>query len=335
MRAVVLSERRPELELVDLVDPEPAPGEVLVRVTGCGICGSDLHVAAAVAPVGMVFGHEIAGVVEALGPGVSADEVRVGTAVAVRPFAGCGTCGACQRGRADHCAAFELLGVARPGGFAELTTARADELYVLPAAVTGVEQALVEPLAIARRAVNRAGLGAGDRVTILGGGPIGQAILMWARHLGVEQLVVTDPSPSRRELASRLGATRTIDPLVDELAMLELALGGSDVVFECVGRPGMISQAMDLAAVDGRVVVVGVCIHDDSFFPYTALNKELDVRFSIYYERSDFLDTISVLDRHGLHLDGFVEGTLGLDELPARFAALLAGAEGGKLIVTP
>jgi (R,R)-butanediol dehydrogenase/meso-butanediol dehydrogenase/diacetyl reductase len=336
MRAVVLSESRPELELVELPDPEPGPGEVVVRVTGCGICGSDLHVASAVAPTGMVFGHEIAGVVDALGPGVAADEVpAVGTMVAVRPFAGCGTCPACRRGRADHCDRFELLGMARPGGFAELTTVRADELYAVPAAVTGVEAALVEPLAIARRATNRAGLGPRDRVTILGGGPIGQAIAMWARHLGVEQLVVTDPSPSRRDLALRLGASRAIDPLADELAMLELALGGSDVVFECVGRPSMIGQAMDLAAVDGRVVVVGVCIHDDTFFPYTALNKELDVRFSIYYERSDFLDTISVLDRHGLQLDGFVEGTLGLDELPARFSALLAGADGGKLIVTP
>jgi (R,R)-butanediol dehydrogenase/meso-butanediol dehydrogenase/diacetyl reductase len=335
MRAVVLSEDRPRLELVEVPDPEPGPGEALVRVTGCGICGSDLHVATAVAPVGMVFGHEIAGTVEALGKGVDPAVWTVGDAVAVRPFVGCGRCPSCERGRADHCDRFELLGVARPGGFAEMTVVQADEVFRLPAAVTGLEQALVEPLAIARRAVNRAGLVPTDRVAILGGGPIGQAIAAWARHLGVEQLIVTDPEPTRRALAERLGATRAIDPVGDELAMVELALAGCSVVFECVGRPGMIRQAMDLAGVEGRVVVVGVCIHDDTFFPYTGLHKELDVRYSIYYERRDFLDTIAVLDRGGLQLDGFVEGTVDLEGLADRFAALLAGAEGGKVVLTP
>lgn len=335
MRAVVLTDDRPQLELVELPDPTPDAGEVLVRVTGCGICGSDLHVATAVAPAGMVFGHEIAGVVEELGAGVEPQGWKVGDTVAVRPFVGCGTCEACQRGRADHCAAFELLGVARPGGFAERTLAQATEIFALPAAVTGLEQALVEPLAIARRAVDRAGLTPQDRVTILGGGPIGQAIAIWAKAVGVTDLTVTDLSPGRRALAASLGATTVLDPLADELGMFELAMRGSDVVFECVGKPGTIRQATDLAAVDGRVVVVGVCIQDDSFFPYTALNKELDLRFSIYYERADFTRTIDALAAHALHLDGFLEGSLGLEELPSRFAVLLAGAEGGKLVVTP
>jgi (R,R)-butanediol dehydrogenase/meso-butanediol dehydrogenase/diacetyl reductase len=216
-----------------------------------------------------------------------------------------------------------------------LAVVQADEVFRLPASVTGIEQALVEPLAIARRAVNRAGLVPTDRVAILGGGPIGLAIAAWARHLGVEQVTVTDPEPTRRALAERLGATRAIDPVGDELAMLELALAGCSVVFECVGRPGMIRQAMELVGVDGRVVVVGVCIHEDTFFPYTGLHKELDVRYSIYYERRDFLDTIAVLDRGGLNLDGFVEGTVDLEGLPERFAALLAGAVGGKVVLTP
>jgi threonine dehydrogenase-like Zn-dependent dehydrogenase len=335
MRAVVLGEDRPALELVELPDPEPGPGEALVRVTGCGICGSDLHVASAVAPTGMVFGHEIAGVVEAYGPGVVEPIAPVGTTVAVRPFTGCGACAACLRGRADHCDGFALLGLGRPGGFAELTVARADELYRLPAAVTGVEQALVEPLAVAHRAVQRGAVAPTDSVLILGGGPIGQAILAWVRALGVERITVTDPSPSRRDLALAMGASAAVDPLTDELGMLELALAGTDVVFECVGRPGMIGQAMDLAAVDGRVVVVGVCISDDAFFPYTGLRKELDVRYALYYERSDFTATIDALAAHRLELDRYLEGTVALADLPARFAALLAGAEGGKLVVTP
>ncbi len=335
MRAVVLSEDRPKLEQRELFDPVPGPGDVLIEVTGCGICGSDLHVASAVAAPGTVLGHEIAGVVLATGGDVEPVGWKVGDAVAVRPFAGCGRCDWCRRGRADHCRRFALLGLARPGGFAELTTARADELFVLPAAITGVEQALVEPLAIARRAVRRAGLAPTDRVVVLGGGPIGQAITIWARHLGVEHLTVTDPSPSRRDLALGLGATHALDPVGDPEAVGALGRPGADVVFECVGRPGMIRQATEVAAVDGRVVVVGLCLRDDAFFPYTALSKELDVRFSIYYERRDFTDTIEALHRRSLGLDGFVEGTVSLDALPGRFAELLAGAEGGKVVVAP
>jgi len=335
MRAVVLSEVRPELELVELPDPEPGEGEALIRVTGCGICGSDLHVATAVAPVGMTFGHEIAGTIEAVGSGIDPGTWREGETVAVRPFTGCGHCVHCRRGRADHCDQFALLGLGRPGGFAELVVAQADELYRLPAAVTGTEQALVEPLAIALRAVRRGGLTPDDTVVVLGAGPIGLAIITWARHLGVEHITVSDPSASRRALATQLGATRTFDPLVDELDLLEVTMTGASVVFECTGRPGMIRQAMDIAAIDGRVVVVGVCIVDDVTFPYTGLNKELDVRYALYYERQDFTDTIDVLGAHGLHLDGFVEGTVGLDGLPAAFAGLLTGAEGGKLIVAP
>lgn len=335
MRAVVLSEDRPHLELTELADPEPGPGEALIRVTGCGICGSDLHVACRVAPAGMVLGHEIAGTVEALGACVDPGGWRVGEPVAVRPFAGCGACAACQRGRADHCDRFQLLGLARPGGFAELTTVPARELYRLPAAVTGLEQALVEPLAVARRAVARGCVGPGDSVAVLGGGPIGQAIVAWARHLGVEQITVTDPSAGRRALAERLGATRTIDPVADELGMLQLVLTGASVVFECVGRPGMINQAMDVAAVDGRVVVVGVCITDDTSTPYTGLRKELDVRYALYYEQSDFTATIDALSAHALELPGFIEGPVSMVDLPVRFDELLAGAEGGKVILVP
>lgn len=334
MRAVVLSEDRPRLEVAELPDPEPGEGEALVRVTGCGICGSDLHVATAVAPTGMTFGHEIAGTVEAVGRGVDAP-YRLGDTVAVRPFTGCGHCAHCLRGRADHCDQFALLGIGRPGGFAELVVAQADEVYRLPAAVTGVEQALVEPMAIACRAVRRGGLTAADTVVVLGAGPIGLAIIAWARHLGVESITVSDPSVSRRALATTLGASRTLDPLTDELDLLEVTMTGASVVFECTGRPGMIRQAMDIAAVDGRVVVVGVCIADDVTFPYTGLNKELDVRYALYYERTDFTDTIDVLSAGGLVLDGLVEGTVSLDDLPDAFAGLLAGAEGGKLVVAP
>jgi (R,R)-butanediol dehydrogenase/meso-butanediol dehydrogenase/diacetyl reductase len=336
VRAVILSEDRPSLEVAELPDPEPAEGEVLLRVAGCGICGSDLHVASLMAEPGTVLGHEIAGTIEALGAGV--EGWKIGAPVTARPLAGCGHCAQCRRGRADHCMEFALLGLARPGGFAELTTVQARELFALPTAIPAGEQALVEPLAIARRAIRRAGLTPQDTVAILGAGPIGLAIAAWARTLGVEQIVVSDPAPLRRDLAATLGASTLLDPSAGPIeggVFEAFGWDGPTVVFECTGRPGLIRQAMDIATIEGRVVVVGVCIQDDVTFPYTGLNKELDVRYALYYERQDWTETIDALNDRSLDAAPMITETVGLDALPERFARLLTDTDGGKVILQP
>ena len=115
MRAAVLTAEQPRLETVDVDDPTPADGQVVVRVTACGICGSDLHIAAALGSPGTILGHEIAGVIDEVGAGVD-DRWAPGKAVTARPFASCGSCRYCVAGRADHCGSFDLLGLTRPGG---------------------------------------------------------------------------------------------------------------------------------------------------------------------------------------------------------------------------
>ena len=336
MRAAVLSSTGGRLEAAVVDDPVPEPGQVVLRVTGCGICGSDLHIAAAMGRPGTILGHEIAGVVDEVGQGVD-ERWAPGTAVTVRPFASCGTCRFCRGGRPDHCVAFHLLGFTRPGGFAERVAVSADELYLLPASVTGPEQALVEPLAVALHGLRRAGVDAGTPVAVLGAGPIGLATTAWARALGAGPVVVSDPVAPRRSLATALGADVVVDPVTEDVAgACERAMGGPPtVVVECSGKPGMIDQAMQLAAVDGRVGVVGVCMAPDTFFPFTALHKELDLRFALYYDRQDFVDTLRALDDRSLAVDGLVTDVVGLDALPGIFAVLSARAESGKVIVTP
>jgi (R,R)-butanediol dehydrogenase/meso-butanediol dehydrogenase/diacetyl reductase len=325
MRAVVLNEDR-SLAVVDQPDPSPAAGEVVVRVTGCGICGSDLHSIASMGPAGTVLGHEIAGEVVALGAGVGT--AKTGDVVAVRPFSGCGACAYCAAGRADHCASFDLVGFQRPGGYAEYTTAVAEELFALPSAVRVEDHALVEPFAVARRALRRGGLTSGESVIVLGAGPIGLAITAWARALGAQDIVVSDPVATRRELALQLGATRAVDPS-------EIVGTSAPLVVECTGVPSLIDQAMQLAAIDGRVAVVGMCIASDTIFPWWGLNKELDVRFCIYYGREDFTDTIDAFASGALVADGYVTETIGLDAVPARFAELQADPDAGKVVITP
>ncbi|HVV37260.1 MAG TPA: alcohol dehydrogenase catalytic domain-containing protein [Acidimicrobiales bacterium] len=325
MRAAVLNEDR-SLSVVEQPDPTPAAGEAVVRVTGCGICGSDLHSVAVMGPAGTVLGHEIAGVVEAVGGGVT--NVKAGDVVAVRPFSGCGRCEFCRAGRADHCASFALIGFQRPGGYAEFTCAVADELFALPADVRAEDHALVEPFAVARRGLRRGGLAAGESVVVLGAGPIGLAVTHWARALGAGDIVVSDPVAHRRELALQLGATRAVHPE-------EIAGTSAPLVVECSGVRSLIDQAMQLAAVDGRVAVIGMCLQPDTIFPWWGLNKELDVRFSIYYGREDFTDTIDAFADGSLAPDGFVTETIGLDAVPRRFAELQADADAGKVVIAP
>lgn len=327
MKAVALTADRPNLEVVELPDPNPGAGEVVLRVTGCGICGSDLHVASSMGSPGTVLGHEIAGVVEELGRDV--DYVRVGDVVAVRPFVGCGACNYCLAGRQDHCGTFELIGVQRPGGFAEHAVVRASELFALPASVRPEDHALIEPFAVARRALRRAALMPGESVVVLGGGPIGLAVTHWARALGAGHITVSDPLKQRRELARALGADSAVSP--DDVN----AGDGAPLVIECSGKPNVLNQAMQLAAIDGRVAVVGICLANDTIFPWWGLHKELDVRFSLYYGRDDFTDTIDAFASGALSPDGLVTETVNLDALPDRFARLAAQGDAGKIIVTP
>ena len=337
MRAVVLGPEPPALELAELPVPDPGPGEALLRVTGCGICGSDLHLASQIAGTGAVLGHEIAAQVAAVGPGVDASRWPEGTAVVARPFGGCGTCPACRRGRADHCAAFQLVGLERPGAFAEYVAVREDELFALPPSVRPDEQPLVEPLAVVRHALRRGGVTGEDRLAVLGAGPIGLAAVAWARSMGVTSIAVSEPSALRRTLAERLGATAVVDPGAGAVgpAVAEATGGGPTVVVECSGRPGLIQEGVDMAAVDGRVVVVGICAQHDQIFPFWAMAKELDVRFAIYYERADFEDTLDALDTGRLDVLPMVTETVGLEALPERFARLERDPDAGKVIVRP
>ena len=328
MRAAVLTADRPRLEVAELDDLARRRRRVVVQVTACGICGSDLHVSGSVAPPGAVLGHEIAGVITAVGAGV--DGWTLGEPVTARPFFGCGRCDQCRRGRQDHCPQFRLAGLHAIGGFAELTVFDAGELFRLPAAVTGLEQALVEPFAVARRALRRGGLVAGDDVAVLGAGPIGLAAVAWARALGARRVVVSDPVATRRQLALELGADEAVAP-----GDVEASAAGASLVVECSGAPGVIDQALRLAAIEGRVAIVGICLAPDTFLPWWGLHKELDVRFAMYYGREDFMETIDAFAARRIEPGVIITETVDLDGLPARFAELVADPDAGKVVVVP
>jgi (R,R)-butanediol dehydrogenase / meso-butanediol dehydrogenase / diacetyl reductase len=325
VRAAVLSDDR-SFDVVDVADPTPGPGELVLRIDACGICGSDLAMYK-VLPPGTVLGHEFCGEIAAVG--TDAESWREGQAVAAMPISACGQCRWCLADEPAHCERVELKGLGgAPGGFAEYVRVDAASAVRLADGI-GEHGALVEPLAVGLHTVKVGDLQPGDRVFVIGGGNVGAAASVWASRLGAREVVVSDSAPFRRGTAARFGATGVHDPVADPPP------AGFDVVIECVGAPGMVQAAVDAAGVRGRVVIAGVCVVPDQIVPITALMKEVDVRFAAYYRGSEFAAAADLLASGGFDAAAFVSGRVGLDDVNEAFEKLLSTTTERKILVTP
>jgi (R,R)-butanediol dehydrogenase / meso-butanediol dehydrogenase / diacetyl reductase len=334
MRAAVLQQPGEPLAIVDRDDPVPGAGEVLLRVDACGICGSDLHLSDAYPMPGLVLGHEFSGTVEGVGAGVGA--LAEGDRVTALSLITCGECAACLAGNVRKCPLARMVGIEHPGGYAERVTMPARDVFRLPDALDERHGALIEPLAVALHTVDRSDLQPGEPAVVIGGGPVGLAVALWLRFLGAGEVVVSDPMPSRRALAERIGAS-PVDPTTTDVGEEFERIAGrqAKLVIECVGIPGMIQHATEVAAVDSRVVIAGVCMGADSLTPLTGMSKELDLRFAFYYRSRDYRTAIDMIDRGRLDPLPLVTGEVSLDELPQRFDALKSPGDDCKVLIRP
>jgi (R,R)-butanediol dehydrogenase / meso-butanediol dehydrogenase / diacetyl reductase len=315
-------------EVAALPDPVPGPGELLVRVTGCGICGSDLKARPAM-PAGTVMGHELGGEVVAVGAGAT-DSWREGMRAAVLPVRSCGACDRCHAGNVAHCERAQLIGLGgAPGGFAELTVVSADLAFPLPDALPASYAPLVEPFAVGLHTTRLARIEPGDDVLVIGAGPVGLTTACWARELGARTVTVSDPAPRRRQGAAAFGATAVVDPAADGLG------GPYDVVFECVGKPGLLDAAAGAAGLHGRIVIAGVCAEPDPYLPMIPLLKELSIRFSVYYLPHEFRTVVDAFARGAIDPAPLVTRTVGLADLDATFTALSTSPDDLKVVVDP
>ncbi len=309
------------LAITDVAEPIPGPGELVLAVRACGICGSDLHAAHAMAP-GTIFGHEFSGEVAAVGDGVAG--WSVGERAVSLPFFCCGRCPRCMAGDGILCAEMRGIGVGPiPGAYAERVRVQPANTLRIPQHVTDREAALVEPLAVGLHGVRRSGLRAGETCVVLGAGPIGIATQLWALELGA-RVVVADPSPGRRAIAERLGANAAVDPGRDAPEDVARETFGSApaVVFECVGVRGLIQSAMSLAPIRGRIVVLGVCLETDEIFPLQGVLKELSLDFVLGYGRGEFAEALDAVASRRIDPLAMVTDVVPLDALPSAFAAL-------------
>ncbi len=342
MKAAVFEAAGRPLTVQDVTDPTPGPADLILRVTACGICGSDLHLAEVrggagmpALPRGAVMGHEFAGEVVAAGHDVRATW-RIGTRVTALPYVGCGACAACAS--AGRCARAVELGLGRlPGAYAEYVRVGARETLALPDAVGNVAGALVEPLAVGLHAVHVARLERAEGVLIVGAGPIGLAVAAWCRFFGARDVVVSDLVPARLERAASLGATACVDARGgDVIGEVKRSIGARPpVVFDCAGVPGSQQLAMDYAPTGGRIVVVGVCMQPDTILPVKAVTKELQVNYVFGYRRADFAFTIDMLAASRLDPLPMISRTVGFAAFPAAFEALKTSKHDCKVMLEP
>lgn len=285
------------LAVVEKPDPVPGPGEVVVTVERCGICGSDLHLARpGLLPPGAVLGHEIAGTV--ISPDPAGAGPPAGTRVAVLPARRCGTCPACRSGAGNRCPqqATTSIGLGlREGGYAERVVVPASSCHRLPAGTTADRGALAEPYAVALHAVggSRAVDDPDVAVLVIGAGSVGLMCVAALRRAGVARVAVAEPRPARAAVAASLGAA-----VADDAAAGARALGRApDVVFEAAGTPHSPGLAVETAVAGGQVVLLGALAPGDTVaLPELLwLVKEVEVRPSIAYTDAEFAAAVDAV----------------------------------------
>jgi L-idonate 5-dehydrogenase len=330
MKAIVIHGPN-DLRLEDRPDGAPGPGQVLVRVLSGGICGSDLHYynhggfGAVRLREPMILGHEVAGVVAAVGPGV--EGLSEGRLVAVSPSRPCGACRYCLEGSPNHCLNMRFYGSAMPfphiqGAFREHLVA--DAAQCAPAdGLTPGEAALAEPLAVCLHALRQAGALIGKRVLVTGCGPIGLLTILAARRAGAQEILSTDLTAFTLGMARAAGADATLDMAADPNALAPFAAnkGSFDVLFECSGSAAALSAAIAVLRPGATIVQLG--LGGDMTLPMQALTaKELVLKGSFRFH-AEFGAAVEMLRKGLIDAKPLITHTVALAEAEKGFA--LAG----------
>jgi len=321
--------------LQEVAAPEPARHEVRVRSRLVGICGSDVHAAAGKHPfVPLPYrpGHEVLGVVDAIGADV--DSVEVGDRVVVEPDLPCRTCKMCATGRENLCENLQFFGCGwHQGGMTDFFTIPADRLHVVPDDLDDNAAVLIEPLSTPVHAARLAGQ-LGDRtVAILGAGPIALLLLAVVRAAGARMIVATDVRPDKRERALRFGADAAVDAgSPDAAAQIRNLLGESaDVVFDCVAVQTTMTQAVQLASKGGTVVVVGVPVRDVTIPLAIVQDHQIRIQGSATYLPVDYHESMRLL-RSAIKPADIISAVYDVTDSGQAFAAAASGSETKVLV---
>lgn len=349
MRAAVLNKGK-ILVRDDVEEPVPQMGQALVEVKACGICGSDLHFAkhgASMLALGqemaggmmadtgarpeldldqdVYMGHEFSAEVLDFGPDTQSD-IKPGTLVTALPV---------------------LMGMSgvepivysntTKGGYSERMLLTAPLLLEVPNGLPVEHAALTEPMAVGLHGVNKGNLQQTEGAIVLGCGPVGLACIAALRVKGIGPIIAADHSPARRAVAVTMGADEAVDPRQETAwaAWARAGKGRTPVVFEAIGVPGIINDIMKSAPAGARVVVVGVCMENDTINPFFGISKEMNIQFALGYDPMEFAGSLRSIAEGGIDVAPMVTATVPLEETAWAFDALGNPEAHCKIVVTP
>ena len=351
MRAAVMNDW--QLRIDEVPDPVPAAGQVLTKVLACGICGSDLHMLRHGAEVreltskieaelagdvpadpmrptpfephaDTVMGHEFCCEVIDVGPDVS--NLRVGDIVVSMPVAFDDT-------------GVHAIGYSNryPGGYAEMMVVNELMAIKVPDGLPARLAALTEPYAVGIHAVSRSRAGKDSAAIVLGLGPVGLACVAELARRGIGPVVGADFSPRRRAMAEHLGCDVVVDPREKSAIAAWYDVDGKRplVIFEAVGVPGMLEQAMRIAPRDAQVLVVGACMQEDRVHPMLGIGKELSIQFVLGYQPLEFGAALTAIAEGHVDLEPLLTGSVGIDGVPHAFTDLGNPDQHAKILVEP
>ena len=335
-----------DVRIEDVPEPAPEAGEIQIKVSLNGICGTDLHEyydgprAVSMEPhpltgasVPVILGHEAVGIVSGIGEGVS--DFKEGDFVVIEPTVACHHCSHCLAGDRNLCDTLAFHGYAtNGGGLAEFTVVAGELLHKVPAGISLLEAAVIEPLAVSHHAIERAGARPGQTASIFGGGPIGIGILLGLRARGIDDVIVVEPAPDRQRVVEAFGA-RVIDPTTgDTVEQLRLATNGrgTDLTFETAGAPTTFHAAIGSTAKKGSVITL-TSGRTEVIAPLGQLMANEITVITSYAYNNDFPGVIDLMRKGSFPVDSWVE-TAPMSGLIDSFGVLRRG-EAIKLLIDP
>lgn len=334
MKAAIYPGRGEPVTIESIANPHPGPGEVLIRVSRCGICGTDLAMTRGGQwdyGSNVRFGHEYAGEIVELGAEV--EHLKVGDRIAVLPSVACGECRTC-RTHGNNVLCQDKRGSAMVG-FSEYAVIPQSVATPLPSVLSMTDGALIEPLAISLYGVQLAAIRPGDSILVLGAGTVALYAIYWARRLGAGRIAVMSRSARREPLARQMGADSFVAYSENEGSEVIEALGEAPrIVLECVGAEGMLMKALRHVAPFGRIVSLGFCTSPDPVIPAIASFKCASIHFSVGYSMKEFHYIAGQMDKGHVDPKLIVSKTVSLDELPQTMAMLREANEETKVHVT-
>lgn len=320
--------------------PKPGPGEVLIKVMACGVCGSDVHIydgdqgsTSTVPP--QVQGHEFSGIVVETGSEVTS--CRAGDRVCVDPADNCNECYYCANGMMSHCEHMGAIGTNIDGGFSQYCKVPGRLIHHLADDVTFIEGAMAEPLACCINGADRSDIKVSDNVVVYGGGMIGLLLMQLAKLKGAANVVLVEPVEEKRKVAEQLGAAFTINPMAEnvEAALKAHGLTHIQVVIETCGLKSTSEEAIDIVDRGGTVLLFAVTKVDSriDLMTYKLFQKELTIKGS-YCSPYDMGRAVELINSHSIDVTTMLAGTKPLEELAEVLSNPKVRAE-GKWVILP